>query len=198
MSAAYLRGASRSLDSVRTAPKSEKKPATTPSPGDDSYQGSEDTPTRRDAEIAPARRASFHSSRQLCRMLVFLTCVEINQCVGCTRQFSTNSSLGDGAAVLAAPTATPSCRRRLDGVAGDARRRTASGPLGPTARRLEARRGVPRRTNAVGETPGVVRPRPSGGGRARAPLSKIHQSSREPPSTRSENTQNPKKNDPPP
>ena len=29
------------------------------------------------------------------------TCVEINQCVGCTRQFFTKSSLGDDAAVLA-------------------------------------------------------------------------------------------------
>ena len=28
-------------------------------------------------------------------------CVEINQCVGCTRQFFTKSFLGDGAAVLA-------------------------------------------------------------------------------------------------
>ena len=29
------------------------------------------------------------------------TCVEINQCVGCTRQFFTKSFLGDDAAVLA-------------------------------------------------------------------------------------------------
>ena len=28
-------------------------------------------------------------------------CVEINQCVGCTRQFFTKSFLGDGATVLA-------------------------------------------------------------------------------------------------
>ena len=30
-----------------------------------------------------------------------VSCVEINQCVGCTRQFFTKSFLGDGAAVLA-------------------------------------------------------------------------------------------------
>ena len=29
-----------------------------------------------------------------------VSCVEINQCVGCTRQFFTKSFLGDGAAVL--------------------------------------------------------------------------------------------------
>jgi hypothetical protein len=29
------------------------------------------------------------------------TCVEINQCVGCTRQFFTKSFLGDDAAALA-------------------------------------------------------------------------------------------------
>ena len=40
-------------------------------------------------------------------------CVEINQCVGCTRQFFTKSFLGDRAA-------TPSSRRRVDGVEDDA------------------------------------------------------------------------------
>ena len=35
------------------------------------------------------------------RFTVLPTCVEINQCVGCTRQFFTKSFLGDGAAVLA-------------------------------------------------------------------------------------------------
>ena len=50
----------------------------------------------------------------------------INQCVGCTRQFFTKSFLGDDAAVLAPssdeePTfATPSSRRRVDGVEDDA------------------------------------------------------------------------------
>ena len=51
------------------------------------------------------------------------TCVEINQCVGCTRQFFTKSFLGDDAAVLARPNggiATPSSMRRLDGVQVDA------------------------------------------------------------------------------
>ena len=32
---------------------------------------------------------------------VLLTCVEINQCVGCTQKFFTKSFLSDGAAVLA-------------------------------------------------------------------------------------------------
>ena len=40
-------------------------------------------------------------------------CVEINQCVGCTRQFFTKSFPGDQAA-------TPSSRRRVDGVEDDA------------------------------------------------------------------------------
>ena len=53
------------------------------------------------------------------------TCVEINQCVGCTRQFFTKSFLGDDAAVPAPssgeePVATLSSRRRVDGVEDDA------------------------------------------------------------------------------
>ena len=39
----------------------------------------------------------------------------------CTRQFFTKSFLGDGAAVLAPSTATPSSRRRIDGVEVDAK-----------------------------------------------------------------------------
>ena len=39
-----------------------------------------------------------------------LLCVEINQCVGCTRQFFTKSFPGDDAAILA----RPSSRRRVD------------------------------------------------------------------------------------
>jgi hypothetical protein len=35
------------------------------------------------------------------RALGVVNCVEINQCVGCTRQFFTKSFLGDDAAVLA-------------------------------------------------------------------------------------------------
>jgi hypothetical protein len=52
--------------------------------------------------------------------------VEINQCVGCTRQFFTKSFLGDDAAVLGSVErrgtgiATPSSRRRVDGVEVDA------------------------------------------------------------------------------
>ena len=50
-----------------------------------------------------------------------LTCVEINQCVGCTRQFFTKSFLGDDAAVLARSSGEePSSRRRVDGVEDDA------------------------------------------------------------------------------
>ena len=47
-----------------------------------------------------------------------LACVEINQCVGCTRQFSTKSFLDDDAAVLAPLSGEepPSSRRRVDGV----------------------------------------------------------------------------------
>ncbi len=41
---------------VRTASKSEKKPPTSITPGDDSYQGSENTTTRRDAAIMPVPR----------------------------------------------------------------------------------------------------------------------------------------------
>ena len=48
---AYLRGASRSLDSVRTASKSKKKPPTTSSPGDDARRWREGAAAPRDAEI---------------------------------------------------------------------------------------------------------------------------------------------------
>ena len=57
--------------------------------------------------------------------IAVISCVEINQCVGCTRQFFTKSFLGDGAAVLARSsgeerTTTLSSRRRVDGVEDDA------------------------------------------------------------------------------
>ena len=45
---------------------------------------------RRPPPPAPRRQAPPPAQR----------CVEINQCVGCTRQFFTKSFLGDGAAVL--------------------------------------------------------------------------------------------------
>ena len=51
------------------------------------------------------------------------TCVEINQCVGCTRQFFTKSFRGDDAAVLAPLSGEESAsppRRRVDGVEVDA------------------------------------------------------------------------------
>ena len=61
------------------------------------------------------------------RQRVVLRCVEINQCVGCTRQFFTKSFLGDGqrgrpGSVERRGTgiATPSSRRRVDGVEVDA------------------------------------------------------------------------------
>ena len=53
-------------------------------------------------------------------------CVEINQCVGCTRKFFTKSFLGDDAAAPASVErqgtgiATPSSRCRVDGVEDDA------------------------------------------------------------------------------
>ena len=48
-------------------------------------------------------------------------CVEINQCVGCTRQFFTKSFLGDGAAVLARSSGEePASPRRRAGVAATA------------------------------------------------------------------------------
>ena len=46
-----------------------------------------------------ARRATEAAARALGATI----CVEINQCVGCTRQFFTKSCLGDDAAVLNAP-----------------------------------------------------------------------------------------------
>jgi len=53
------------------------------------------------------------------------TCVEINQCVGCTRQFFTKSFLGDDAAVLARSSGEePTPPRRRAGVASMAWRAT--------------------------------------------------------------------------
>ena len=55
----------------------------------------------------------------------FLTCVEINQCVGCTRQFFTKSFLGDDAAVLAPSNGEePASPRHRAGVASMAWRTT--------------------------------------------------------------------------
>ena len=53
------------------------------------------------------------------------TCVEINQCVGCTRQFFTKSPRGDGAAVLARSSGEePASPRHRAGVASMAWRTT--------------------------------------------------------------------------
>jgi len=49
-----LRGALRSRDAVRTAPKSEKKPPTTSSDGNESHRWREGTAAPRDAEISTA------------------------------------------------------------------------------------------------------------------------------------------------
>ena len=56
---------------------------------------------------------------------VVRVCVEINQCVGCTRQFFTKSFLGDDAAVLARSSGEePASPRHRAGVASMARRTT--------------------------------------------------------------------------
>ena len=53
------------------------------------------------------------------------TCVEINRCVGCTRQFFTKSYLGDDAAVLAPSSGEePASPRHRAGVASMAGRTT--------------------------------------------------------------------------
>jgi hypothetical protein len=51
--------------------------------------------------IAAAGGDSSASYLLLSGVLIVIDCVEINQCVGCTRQFFTKSFLGDYAAVLA-------------------------------------------------------------------------------------------------
>ena len=56
---------------------------------------------------------------------VVTRCVEINQCVGCTRQFFTKSFLGDDAAVLALSSGEePASPRHRAGVASMAWRPT--------------------------------------------------------------------------
>ena len=57
--------------------------------------------------------------------LTVSNCVEINQCVGCTRQFFTKSFLGDDAAVLARSSGEePASPRHRAGVASMAWRTT--------------------------------------------------------------------------
>ena len=61
----------------------------------------------------------------LAENFVVRTCVEINQCVGCTRQFFTKSFPGDDAAVLARSSGgEPASPRRRAGVASMAWRTT--------------------------------------------------------------------------
>ena len=57
--------------------------------------------------------------------VVVFGCVEINQCVGCTRQFFTKSFLGDDAAVMARSSGEePASPRHRAGVASMAWRTT--------------------------------------------------------------------------
>ena len=71
---------------------------------------------RRPPPPAPRRQAPPPAQR----------CVEINQCVGCTRQFFTKSFLGDEAAVLARPSGEEfTSPRRRAGVASMAWRTDA-------------------------------------------------------------------------
>ena len=65
-------------------------------------------------------RAGLRSRRGEARWVV--PCAEINQCVGCTRQFFTKSFLGNEAADLARSSGEEpaSSRRRVDGVEDDA------------------------------------------------------------------------------
>ena len=71
------------------------------------------------AEAAAARRKKAQSARAVA------ACVEINQCVGCTRQFNTKSFLGDDVAVLARSSGEePASPRHRAGVASMAWRTT--------------------------------------------------------------------------
>ena len=63
-----------------------------------------------DAEV---RRHAVDVARDAA--LVAASCVEINQCVGCTRQFFTKSFLGDDAAVLARSSGEEPASRRWRG-----------------------------------------------------------------------------------
>ena len=76
-------------------------------------------PTRRSA-----RRRRRKTSRRRCAGSVS-NCVEINQCVGCTRQFFTKSFLGDDVAVLARSSGEgPASPRHRAGAASTAWRAT--------------------------------------------------------------------------
>ena len=78
---------------------------------------------RRVLKIAEAEKESEFLKRVEAE--VALGCVEINQCVGCTRQFFTKSFLGDDAAVLARSSGEePASPRHRAGVASMAWRTT--------------------------------------------------------------------------
>ena len=83
-------------------------------------------------------------------------CVEINQCVGCTRQFFTKSFLGDDAAVLAPSSGEePAPLRHRAGGASMAWRTT----------RRSARTRIPRRSTSRRPSPRPTAPRSSSGSR---------------------------------
>ena len=74
-------------------------------------------------EAAELKRmeADYHAANAA----IARACVEINQCVGCTRQFFTKSFLGDDAAVLARSSGEePASPRHRAGVASMAWRTT--------------------------------------------------------------------------
>ena len=101
----------------------------------------------------------------------FGTCVEINQCVGCTRQFFTKSFLGDDVAVLAPSSGEePASPRHRAGVASMAwRSRTSScaapaGGRAPTGARRREPPQVARSWQLVDGVLLVVRELAQGGG----------------------------------
>ena len=77
-----------------------------------------------DPQMAVFRRRGIRHALEVVRVLV-AACVEINQCVGCTRQFFTKSFLGDDAADLARSSGEePASPRHRAGVASMAWRTT--------------------------------------------------------------------------
>jgi hypothetical protein len=72
-----------------------------------------------------ATHAARQATETAARALGATICVEINQCVGCTRQFFTKSCLGDDAAVLARSSGEePTSPRHRAGIASMAWRST--------------------------------------------------------------------------
>ena len=76
-------------------------------------------------QVARENRRMAEPFKKAKEDVAVLTCVEINQCVGCTRQFFTKSFLGDDAAVLARSSGEePALPRHRAGVASMAWRTT--------------------------------------------------------------------------